>query len=118
MDRPDRQPGLPRDPNGDPRGFRDDRSPPQPMPALPPIAAEGAGDLQPAVVAPTAGAPTRRRYPTQPAGGEPRAPAVSAAQPLQDQPEFLRRPVRRPRREEDPAAAAAPRIQPVAEEQD
>ncbi len=99
-DRNDRNDRGDRNGNVEPRGFREDRPPPQQ-----PSAAEAAPEAAPA--------PRRReRFPNGPGAEAAPGPAVP---PHSQQPEFLRRPVRRPRAE--PEEGAAPR-QPASEDQE
>ena len=96
--RGDRNDRNDRNGNVEPRGFRDDRPPTQPNPAEP------AGEP----------AQPRRRERFQNGPGE---ATPGQAAPHSQQPEFLRRPVRRPRPEPEEGATSAPR-QPASEDQD
>ena len=84
--------------NGEPRSFREDRQPPPPNPA------DAAGEPP----------PQRRRERFQNGPGD---AVPGQAAPHSQQPEFLRRPVRRPRAEPEEGATSAPR-QPASDDQD
>ena len=96
--------------NGEPRGFREDRAPQPALPPLPPLMpVQPAADVAPEGNGTGAQAPgprRRERYQADRAAQSPAAP-VAAAAPAEaaHQPEFLRRPVRRPRRDDTDAPA-------------
>ena len=108
QDRPDRMAG-----NGEHRAPREDRVQP-PLPPLPPLSPVEAAPEPPMQPAP----PRRRERFQPPVGAEPQPGSAAAPVQHHQQPEFLRRPVRRPRAEPAAEDVPAPTRQPAGEDQE